>query len=145
MNGDWSPFDLDTVKLLMTIFDTDRSGTIGFREFEGLWKYIKDWQGIFRRFDSDRSGSIEGNELGHALSQFGYNLNNELLILLERKYVAAPSGQGRPPAGISFDRFLRACVGVKQLTDTFNQYDTARSGWVQLNYDMFLKVVLSAP
>jgi hypothetical protein len=25
-------FDLDTVKLLMSIFDTDRSGTIGFNE-----------------------------------------------------------------------------------------------------------------
>lgn len=25
-------FDLDTVKMLMSIFDTDRSGTIGFNE-----------------------------------------------------------------------------------------------------------------
>lgn len=38
-------FDLDTVKMLMSIFDTDRSGTIGFNEFSGLWRYIKDWQG----------------------------------------------------------------------------------------------------
>lgn len=38
-------FDLDTVKMLMGIFDTDRSGTIGFNEFSGLWRYIKDWQG----------------------------------------------------------------------------------------------------
>jgi hypothetical protein len=36
-------FDLDTVKLLMSMFDTDRSGTIGFNEFAGLWRYIKDW------------------------------------------------------------------------------------------------------
>ncbi|KAJ7218329.1 hypothetical protein C8J57DRAFT_1598215 [Mycena rebaudengoi] len=35
INGDWTPFDLDTVKLLMTIFDTDRSGTIGFNEVGG--------------------------------------------------------------------------------------------------------------
>lgn len=39
-------FDLDTVKLLMSIFDTDRSGTVTFSEFQGLWKYIKDWQGV---------------------------------------------------------------------------------------------------
>jgi hypothetical protein len=32
VNGDWTPFELDTVKLLMTIFDTDRSGTITFNE-----------------------------------------------------------------------------------------------------------------
>jgi hypothetical protein len=75
VNGDWTAFDLDTVKMLsefgcdyclfffqlekrmtdyslesltrmgfaVNIFDTDRSGTIGFDEFAGLWKYIKDW------------------------------------------------------------------------------------------------------
>ncbi|KAF7341450.1 putative hydrolase [Mycena venus] len=47
INGDWTLFDLDKVKLLTTIFDTDRSGTIGFNEFASLWKYIKDWQNIF--------------------------------------------------------------------------------------------------
>lgn len=44
VNGDWTPFELDTVKLLMTIFDTDRSGSITYNEFVGLWKYIQDWQ-----------------------------------------------------------------------------------------------------
>ena len=88
INGDWSPFDLDTVKLLMNIFDTDRSGTIGFNEFSGLWKYIKDWQGVFRHFDRDNSGSIDGGELSEALRQFGYNLSPQLLVLLERKYGA---------------------------------------------------------
>lgn len=86
INGDWSPFDLDTVKLLMSIFDTDRSGTIGFNEFAGLWKYIKDWQNVFRHFDRDRSGSIDGAELHQALQQFGFNLSPALLHLLERKY-----------------------------------------------------------
>ena len=53
-------FDLDTIKMIMNIFDTDRSGTIGFNEFAGLYKvstcsfgilrtqdsqYIEDWQG----------------------------------------------------------------------------------------------------
>lgn len=84
------------------MFDTDRSGTIGrspnptlvcktnaitgFNEFSGLWRYIKDWQDVFRHFDKDRSGTIEGAELKAALSQFGYNLNPQLLQLLERKY-----------------------------------------------------------
>jgi len=144
MNGDWTPFDLDTVKLLLTIFDTDRSGTIGYKEFAGVWKYINDWQNVFKTFDRDRSGTIDINEFRDALSQFGYNLNSELMTLLEKKY-AVSTGHGRAPAGIPFDRFLRACVGVKQLTDTFRQHDTSRSGWIQLNYDTFMKIVLSAP
>jgi Ca2+-binding EF-hand superfamily protein len=86
INGDWTPFDLDTVKLLMSIFDTDRSGTIGFNEFAGLWKYVKDWQNVFRHFDRDRSGTIDGGELREALSQFGYNLSPPLLELVQKKY-----------------------------------------------------------
>lgn len=55
-------------------------------QFAGLWKYIKDWQNVYRHFDRDRSGSIDTNELHDALRQFGYNLSPQLLQLVERKY-----------------------------------------------------------
>ncbi|KAI1795986.1 EF-hand [Ganoderma leucocontextum] len=138
-------FDLDTVKMLMSIFDTDRSGTIGFNEFSGLWKYIQDWQNVFRHFDRDRSGSIEGAELSEALRSFGYNLSPTLLSLLEQKYASGPSDRYGPPPGITFDRFVRACVVVKTLTEAFQRVDTDRDGWVQMNYEQFMKIVLSAP
>ena len=35
INGDWKPFDIDTVHMLFNIFDKDRSGTIGYDEFAG--------------------------------------------------------------------------------------------------------------
>jgi len=128
--------------------DTDRSGTISFKEFSGLWKYIKDWQNVFRHFDRDRSGSIDGQELRDALSQFGYNLSPPLLDLLQKKYdVKATSlrTRGAPPPGISFDRFVRACVVVKQLSESFGKLDTDRDGWIQINYDQFMHTVLSLP
>lgn len=139
VNGDWTPFDLDTVKLLMSIFDTDRGGTIGFNEFSGLWKYIKDWQNVFRHFDADRSGSIDGHELANALRQFGYNLSPQLLTLVERKYASATG------TGITFDRFLRACVVVRSLTESFQRLDTDRDGIIQINYDTFMQTILQAP
>jgi len=138
-------FDIDTVKMLMNIFDTDRSGTIGFNEFAGLYKYIGDWQVVFHRFDRDRSGSIEGRELAEALRSFGYNLSSSLLTLIEQKYASGPSVQLGPPPGITFDRFVRACVAVKTLTEEFQRADTDRDGWVQLNYELFMKMVLSSP
>lgn len=58
----------------------------GQTEFSGLWKYISDWQGVFRHFDRDRSGSIDGHELSEALRTFGYNLAPSLLVLIEQKY-----------------------------------------------------------
>lgn len=86
VNGDWTPFDLDTVKMLMSVFDVDRSGHISFNEFAGLWKYIQDWQGVFRHFDQDRSGSIDQNELSNALQSFGYRLSPKLLHIVSQKY-----------------------------------------------------------
>ena len=35
------------------------------------WKYITDWQNIFRTYDRDNSGFIDKNELKQALTGFG--------------------------------------------------------------------------
>jgi len=148
INGDWTPFDLDTVKLLMSIFDTDRNGTIGFNEFTGLWKYVKDWQNVFKHFDRDRSGTIDSGELRDALAQFGYNLSPPLIDLVQKKYDATANQtavRGMPAPGISFDRFVRACVVVKQISESFGRLDNDRDGWIQINYDQFLNAVLSLP
>lgn len=148
INGDWSPFDLDTVKLLMSMFDVDRSGTIGFNEFCGLWKYIKDWQNVFRHFDRDRSGTIDRNELREALRQFGFNLSPPLIELVQTKYDMKASNVSSaygPTPGITFDRFVRACVVIKQLTGAFQGLDTDNDGWVQINYDQFMQTVLMLP
>jgi len=138
---------LDTVKFLMSIFDTDRSGTITFNEFAGLWKYVKDWQGVFRHFDADRSGGIDQDEMERALRQFGYTLNRDQVRLLVLKYVAGPVPKHRhgPPPAITFDRFVRACVVVKTLSESFQRLDPQRSGWVQMNYDTFMSTVLASP
>ncbi|KAL4079300.1 hypothetical protein J3A83DRAFT_4208691 [Scleroderma citrinum] len=144
-NGDWTPFDLDTVKLLMSLFDVDRNGKIGFNEFQGLWKYIKDWQNAFRHFDRDRSGTIDANELRSALSQFGYNLSSHLINLVQRKYSSSIDVYGHYPSGITFDRFVRACVVIKQLTEAFERLDIHRTGVIQIDYDQFMSTVLSLP
>jgi hypothetical protein len=64
-------------------------------------------------------------------------------------------------AGINFDRFVRACVAVKQLTEAFqkcvlwsilafttlivsSRIDTDRDGWIQVSYEIFMKVSKSA-
>jgi len=145
VNGNWSKFDLDTVKMLMNIFDTDRNGTIGFQEFSGLWKYITDWQGVFRHFDRDRSGTIDGHELSEALRNFGYRLPPSLLTLIEQKYASGPSTGYGASTGITFDRFVRACVAVKTLSEAFQRADTDRDGWITISYEEFMRIVLSAP
>jgi Ca2+-binding EF-hand superfamily protein len=50
-----------------------------------------------------------------------------------------------PSAGITFDRFVRACVVVKQLSEAFRRLDTDQDGWIQINYDQFMQTVLTLP
>ena len=51
----------------------------------------------------------------------------------------------RPPPGISFGRFVRACVVVNQLSEAFQRLDTDGDVWIQINYDQFMETVLSLP
>lgn len=72
------------------MFDTDRSGTIGFNEFwlvtgslddavvafimsnfrrfSGLWGFLAAWRSLFDRFDTDQSGNISYAEFTNALA-----------------------------------------------------------------------------
>jgi len=145
VNGDWTPFDLDTVKLLMNLFDQNRSGDISFAEFTGLWRYIEDWRRVFRHFDKDGSGTIDTWELQSALNQFGLKLSPHLLSLLVAKFASAPSGTQVGDQTITFDRFMRACVFVKQFTESFASLDTDKEGRVQLNYEQFMKFYFMLP
>ncbi|CAF3396898.1 unnamed protein product [Rotaria socialis] len=70
-NGTWSPFNPETVRMMIGMFDKDNSSTIDFNEFKLLWNYITQWEKIFRSFDEDRSGSIDKNEFRKALMTFG--------------------------------------------------------------------------
>jgi len=142
--GDWTPFDHKTIRLLMTLFDNDRDGRINFNEFAALWRYIKDSQKTFKRFDRDGSRSIDSAELGEALSQFGpgYPLRRRVIALLQEKY--APN-VANSPHGIPFDRFVRVCVVVKQLYDSFRSLDIDHDGLIHITQDQFLETVLSLP
>ncbi|OBS58543.1 hypothetical protein A6R68_10332 [Neotoma lepida] len=53
------------------MFDRENKAGVNFSEFTGVWKYITDWQNVFRTYDRDNSGMIDKNELKQALSGFG--------------------------------------------------------------------------
>ncbi|OZJ06659.1 hypothetical protein BZG36_00453 [Bifiguratus adelaidae] len=142
VNGDWSPFNIETVRLMMNMFDKDNTGTITFPEFAGLWKYIQDWKECFKVFDADNSGTINFQELKTALKTFGYNLSDQFIQLMLKKY---DKQGGRPTGGpqdITFDNFVQSCVTIKTLTEAFRRFDTDNDGWIQINYEKFLELVV---
>ncbi|KAL1643258.1 hypothetical protein SLS58_004929 [Diplodia intermedia] len=127
VNGDWTTFDSHTVRMMIRMFDTDRSGTINFEEFCGLWAFLAAWRQLFDRFDTDRSGAISFNEFADALVAFGYRLSPQFVTILFRTY------DRRNQNAIGFDLFVQACISLKRMTDVFKKYDEDRDGYITLS------------
>ncbi|KAF9373084.1 Programmed cell death protein 6 [Podila verticillata] len=122
---------------MMNMFDRDNDGTISFDEFIGLWQYIERWKACFQAYDLDGSGTIDSPELLNALRAFGYNLSEETVALIVRKYDVRGKGD------ISFDNFVQACVTIQTLTDSFRRIDVSGVGVVSMTYEQFLELVIS--
>jgi len=136
VNGDWTAFDTHTVKMMIRMFDSDRSGTINFEEFCGLWSFLASWRNLFDRFDADRSGNISLDEYSNALVAFGYRLSPQFIETLFRTYDKRGSG------AISFDLFVQSCISLKRMTDVFKKYDDDRDGFITLSFEDFLTEII---
>lgn len=136
-NGTWTPFNPVTVRSIISMFDRENKAGVNFSEFTGVWKYITDWQNVFRTYDRDNSGMIDKNELKQALSGFGYRLSDQFHDILIRKFDRQGRGQ------IAFDDFIQGCIVLQRLTDIFRRYDTDQDGWIQVSYEQYLSMVFS--
>ncbi|XP_022318695.2 programmed cell death protein 6-like isoform X1 [Crassostrea virginica] len=136
LNGNWSPFNHETCRLMIGMFDHNKNGTIDAQEFAALWKYIQDWKACFERFDTDKSGNIDARELNTAFQTFGYNLSPQFCDTVIRTF------DRRGSRNINFDDFIQACVMLKTLTDKFRAKDTQQRGVVNISYEDFLEMVL---
>ncbi|XP_070102273.1 programmed cell death protein 6 isoform X6 [Equus przewalskii] len=105
-NGTWTPFNPVTVRSIISMFDRENKAGVNFSEFTGVWKYITDWQNVFRTYDRDNSGMIDKNELKQALS--GYRLSDQFHDILIRKFDRQGRGQ------IAFDDFIQGCIVLQE-------------------------------
>lgn len=136
-NGSWQPFNPETVKMMIGIFDRDGTGNINFQEFCSIWQYVTDWLNVFRRFDSDNSGNINKGELKTAISSFGYRLSDTFFDVLVNKYDKQRRGV------ILFDDFIQICVQLQTLTNAFRAHDKQQTGVISIGYEQFLTMIFS--
>ncbi|CAG9859927.1 unnamed protein product [Phyllotreta striolata] len=136
-NGTWSPFNPETIRLMIGMFDRNGRGQVSFEDFGALWKYVTDWQNCFRSYDRDNSGNIDQNELKIALTSFGYRISDKVIGLLVRKFDRHGNGT------ILFDDFIQCCIVLYTLTSAFRQRDTDQDGYITIHYEDFLTMVFS--
>jgi Ca2+-binding EF-hand superfamily protein len=131
VNGDYTAFDPSTIRLMIKMFDTNRSGTIGYDEFCNLWAFLGSWRALFERFDVDGSGGIGEDEYSQALLAFGYHLSAKFVGSMFKVF-----SKGRGEMG--FDVFVQSCISLKRMTDVFKRYDDDRDGYITLSFEEFL-------
>nr|CDS35375.2 programmed cell death protein [Hymenolepis microstoma] len=131
-NGIGTPFDITCLSLMISIFDQDNNGTISLNEFEQLFKYITDWQNVFRQHDRDCSGSIDIGEFTHTLKQFGYNLSPNFIQWLFSRFNKQRSNK------LGFDKYVHILVCLQILTRSFSTFDTQRRGVATMSFEQFL-------
>ncbi|KAL3585288.1 hypothetical protein D5086_012155 [Populus alba] len=102
-------FSLRTVHLLMYLFTNTNTRRIGPKEFAPLFYSLQNWRANFERFDRDRSGKIDSNELREALASLGFAVSPVVLDLLVSKF----DKTGGKNKAVEYDNFIECCLTVK--------------------------------
>jgi len=105
-----------TVSMMCRKFDNDKNKQISFTEFIAMCACMVDWQNLFRKYDADKSGSIDRIELGNFLKSCKYELSPPICQQLLRKIV------GTETDAVKFDDFLQF---YHHLQDVSSKFETS--------------------
>ncbi|XP_031385209.1 probable calcium-binding protein CML48 isoform X2 [Punica granatum] len=132
-------FNPRTIRLLMFLFRNPSDPLrVGPKEFAALWSCLKQWRGIFERFDRDRSGKIDLGELRDALYSLGYAVPPSVLQVLISRYDDGSCQR----VELNFDSFIECGMILKGLTEKFKEKDKDYTGSATVSYDVFLSMTI---
>lgn len=138
VHGNWATFTEEACRMMIGMFDKERSGSIDVMGFQALWNYIQQWKTVFERYDADRSGQIEANELQRAISEMGYRISPQFFSAIIMKY------DPKRRRSLGLDDFIVFCVQLQLYTNAFRERDASRTGTITLPYEDFLNIVFLA-
>ncbi|XP_055919708.1 calpain-B isoform X4 [Eupeodes corollae] len=135
MFEDNTGFSKDVCRSMVAMLDADQSGKLGFEEFESLLNDIAKWKAVFKLYDTENTGRIEGFQLRDSLKAAGYQINNRILNALAHRY-------GSRDGKIAFDDFLMCAVKIKTYIDIFKEKDTEKSNTATFSMDEWIEKTL---
>ncbi|XP_053328597.1 calpain small subunit 1 [Spea bombifrons] len=128
-------FSLDSCRSMVAVMDSDSTGKLGFEEFKYLWNNIKKWQNIYKRYDTDRSGTIGSNELPGAFQSAGFQLNGQLYQMIIRRY-SDEKGE------MDFDNFICCLVRLDSMFRAFKALDEDGDGQIKVTIQEWLQLTM---
>ncbi|XP_029984035.1 calpain-3b isoform X2 [Sphaeramia orbicularis] len=128
-------FSLETCRSMIALMDTDGTGKLNLQEFKHLWKKIKQWQVIFKRYDKNKSCSISSFEMRNAVNDAGFHLNKQLYDIIAMRYADEH-------LNIDFDSYICCFVRLEGMFRAFNAFDKDGDGIIKLNVLEWLQLTM---
>ncbi|NXG03238.1 CAN8 protein, partial [Sakesphorus luctuosus] len=119
-------FNINTCREMVSLLDTDGTGTLGLVEFKILWMKIQKYLEIYKKVDRDYSGTIDSHEMRNALREAGFMLNDEVQHSIVTRYACSK-------LTIDFDGFVACMIRLETLFKVFHLLDKDKSGVIQLS------------
>ncbi|XP_065598270.1 calpain-8-like isoform X2 [Cyrtonyx montezumae] len=119
-------FNINTCREMISLLDTNGTGSLGLIEFKKLWMKIQMYLAIYRKVDRDYSGTIDSHEMRNALSEAGFVLNNQVQQSIAIRYACSKMT-------IDFDGFVACMIRLETLFRVFDLLDKDKSGVVRLS------------
>ncbi|MEE6515612.1 hypothetical protein FKM82_024509 [Ascaphus truei] len=130
-------FSLESCRSMVNLMDKDGNGKLGMLEFNVLWNKIKNYLTVFRKFDLDKSGTMNAYEMRLAVEFAGFKLNNGLHQLLITRYA-------EPDLAIDFDNFVCCLIRLETMFRFFQGMDTSKEGVINFNLFTWLQMTMFA-
>ncbi|XP_059368831.1 calpain-3b [Carassius carassius] len=130
-------FCLESCRSMIALMDTDGTGHLNLQEFKHLWNKIKKWKLVFTRYDTDKSSTISSFEMRNALTETGFQLNNQLYDIICMRYA-------NEHMELDFDSYISCLVRLEGMFRAFRAFDRDGDGIIKLNVFEWLQLTMYA-
>ncbi|XP_075591567.1 calpain-B isoform X6 [Dermatophagoides farinae] len=113
-------FSVESCRSMIALMDTDASGKLGFDEFVILWRHLRNWSEIFKKFDTENNMAINSGQLKAAFREVGINVNRVVLRLLVNRYGHRPKEANRIEDEVYFNDFICCALKMKRCIEIWN-------------------------
>ncbi|XP_050958246.1 calpain-2 catalytic subunit-like [Labeo rohita] len=128
-------FSMETCRHIISLLDRDGSGKLGLVEFHILWIKIQKYLEVFKKHDTNNSGTMSSYEMRAAVKEAGFQLNNDVLQVITSRYA-------NQQHAIDFDSFIGCLIRLEMLFKMFDVFNKKNTGKIDLDIRQWLCLTL---
>jgi len=126
---------LEVCRQVVILMDKGGLGRLKFSQFKELMYSLKSWQQSFKTHTKEKNGVLKGERLRDALTDVGFQLNNEILSVLVLRFM-------RKDGTLRFGDFVGSILHLTVAFENYDKKDPLLNGSVKLGLAEWLRLAL---